>query len=166
MISGGAGYIGTHTAVELVGAGFGVVIIDDFSNSDAAAVEGVRRITGVDVPFEQVDTCNEEALRAVFRKYEFDSVIHFAASKAVGESVQKPMLYYRNNLTSLMNIIDLMREFGRSNIVFPRPARSTESPTNSPSPNRRPANRPRRLTATRNRFPRICSAIRSPHTTD
>ena len=118
LISGGAGYIGTHTAVELVGAGFGVVIIDDFSNSDAAAVEGVRRITGVDVPFEQVDTCNEEALRAVFRKYEFDSVIHFAAFKAVGESVSEPLKYYRNNLASFMNICALMREFGRPNILF------------------------------------------------
>lgn len=118
LISGGAGYIGTHTAVELVGAGFGVVIIDDFSNSDAAAVEGVRRITGVDVPFEQVDTCNEGALRAVFRKYEFDSVIHFAAFKAVGESVSEPLKYYRNNLASFMNICALMREFGRPNILF------------------------------------------------
>jgi len=118
LISGGAGYIGTHTAVELVGADFGVVIIDDFSNSDAAAVEGVRRITGVDVPFEQVDTCNEEALRAVFRKYEFDSVIHFAAFKAVGESVSEPLKYYRNNLASFMNICALMREFGRPNILF------------------------------------------------
>ena len=166
LVCGGAGYIGSHTSVELINAGYGVVIADNFSNSEMAAVEGVRRIRGVDVPFVEVDCCDREAFRKVFEQHEFDSVIHFAASKAVGESVQKPMLYYRNNLTSLMNIIDLMREFGRSNIVFPRPARSTESPTNSPSPNRRPANRPRRLTATRNRFPRICSAIRSPHTTD
>jgi len=104
--------------VELINAGYCVVIADNFSNSEMAAVEGVRRITGVDVPFVEVDCCDREAFRKVFEQHEFDSVIHFAASKAVGESVQKPMLYYRNNLTSLMNIIDLMREFGRSNIVF------------------------------------------------
>ena len=118
LISGGAGYIGTHTAVELLGAGYEAVLIDDFSNSDEAAVEGVRRITGVDIPFEQVDTCNEEALRRVFEKYEFDSVIHFAAYKAVGESVSEPLKYYRNNLVSFMNICALMREFGRPNILF------------------------------------------------
>lgn len=118
LVCGGAGYIGSHTSVELINAGYGVVIADNFSNSEMAAVEGVRRITGVDVPFVEVDCCDREAFRKVFEQHEFDSVIHFAASKAVDESVQKPMLYYRNNLTSLMNIIDLMREFGRSNIVF------------------------------------------------
>ncbi len=118
LVCGGAGYIGSHTSVELVNAGYGVVIADNFSNSEMAAVEGVRRITGVEVPFVEVDCCDRAAFRKVFEQYEFDSVIHFAASKAVGESVQKPMLYYRNNLTSLMNIIDLMREFGRRNIVF------------------------------------------------
>ncbi len=118
LVCGGAGYIGSHTSVELINAGYCVVIADNFSNSEMAAVEGVRRITGVDVPFVEVDCCDREAFRKVFEQHEFDSVIHFAASKAVGESVQKPMLYYRNNLTSLMNIIDLMREFGRSNIVF------------------------------------------------
>ncbi len=118
LVCGGAGYIGSHTSVELINAGYCVVIADNFSNSEMAAVEGVRRITGVDVQFVEVDCCDREAFRKVFEQHEFDSVIHFAASKAVGESVQKPMLYYRNNLTSLMNIIDLMREFGRSNIVF------------------------------------------------
>ncbi len=118
LVCGGTGYIGSHTSVELINAGYCVVIADNFSNSEMAAVEGVRRITGVDVPFVEVDCCDREAFRKVFEQHEFDSVIHFAASKAVGESVQKPMLYYRNNLTSLMNIIDLMREFGRSNIVF------------------------------------------------
>ena len=118
LVCGGAGYIGSHTAVELINAGYGVVIVDNLSNSEIAAVEGVRRITGVDVPFVEVDCCDREAFRKVFEQYAFDSVIHFAASKAVGESVQQPMLYYRNNLTSFMNIIDLMREFGRSNIVF------------------------------------------------
>jgi len=78
----------------------------------------VRRITGVDVPFEKADCCDRDAFARVFEKYDFDSVIHFAASKAVGESVSKPLEYYRNNLMSFMNVIGLMREYGRQNIVF------------------------------------------------
>ena len=118
LVSGGAGYIGSHTSVELIEAGYDVVIVDNLSNSDMGAVEGVRKITGREVPFVQVDCCDYEAFRKVFEEYEFDSVIHFAASKAVGESVHKPLEYYRNNLTSFMNVIRLMREFGRHNIVF------------------------------------------------
>ena len=118
LVSGGAGYIGSHTAVELIGAGYDVVIVDNLSNSDMDAVEGVRRITGVDVPFEKADCCDRDAFARVFEKYDFDSVIHFAASKAVGESVSKPLEYYRNNLMSFMNVIGLMREYGRQNIVF------------------------------------------------
>ncbi len=119
LVSGGAGYIGSHTAVELVEAGYDVVIADNLSNSDMGAVEGVRRITGRDIPFVEVDCCDAEALRReLFERYDFDSVIHFAASKAVGESVEKPLDYYRNNLTSLINIITLMRDFGRHNILF------------------------------------------------
>lgn len=118
LVSGGAGYIGSHTTVELIEAGYDVVIVDNLSNSEIGAVESVRRITGVDIPFEQVDCCDREAFRKVFEKYEFDSVIHFAASKAVGESVQKPLMYYGNNLTSFMNVVGLMHEFGRQNVVF------------------------------------------------
>ncbi len=119
LVSGGAGYIGSHTAVELIAADYDVVIADNLSNSDIAAVEGVRRITGVDIPFVEVDCCDREAFRReVFDKYDFRSVIHFAASKAVGESVAEPLKYYQNNLTSFMNVISLMRECGRRNIVF------------------------------------------------
>ena len=118
LVSGGAGYIGSHTSVELINAGYDVVIVDNLSNSDLNAVEGVRKITGVDIPFVEVDCCDRAAFRKVFEQYEFDSVIHFAASKAVGESVQKPLEYYGNNLTSFMNVIGLMREYGRQNIVF------------------------------------------------
>ena len=118
LVSGGAGYIGSHTSVELINAGYDVVIVDNLSNSDIDAVEGVRRITGVDVPFEKADCCDRDAFARVFEKYDFDSVIHFAASKAVGESVSKPLEYYRNNLMSFMNVIGLMREYGRQNIVF------------------------------------------------
>ena len=105
LVSGGAGYIGSHTAVELINAGLNVVVADNLSNSDMSGVEGVRKITGVDVPFINVDCCDKEAFRKVFEEYEFDSVIHFAAFKAVGESVAEPMKYYRNNLLSFMNII-------------------------------------------------------------
>ena len=118
LVSGGAGYIGSHTTVELINAGYDVVIVDNLSNSDMNAVEGVRKITGADIPFVEVDCCDRDAFARVFEKYDFDSVIHFAASKAVGESVSKPLEYYRNNLMSFMNVIGLMREYGRQNIVF------------------------------------------------
>lgn len=118
LISGGAGYIGSHTIVELIGAGYDAVIVDNLSNSEKAAVEGVRQITGVDVPFEQVDTCDKDTLEGVFKKYKFNSVIHFAAFKAVGESMEKPLMYYQNNLTSFMNICQLMMDYGRPNILF------------------------------------------------
>ena len=118
MVSGGAGYIGSHTAVELINAGYDVVVADNLSNSDMSGVEGVRKITGVDVPFVNVDCCDKEAFRKLFEQYNFNSVIHFAAFKAVGESVSDPMKYYRNNLLSFMNVVELMREFQRPNIVF------------------------------------------------
>ena len=120
LVSGGAGYIGSHTAVELVAADYNVVIADNLSNSDRSGVEGVRRITGVEVPFVEVDCCDKAAFAKLFEQYAFDSVIHFAAFKAVGESVADPMKYYRNNLLSMMNVVDLMREYGRHTIVFPR----------------------------------------------
>ena len=118
LVAGGAGYIGTHTAVELIEAGYDVVIADNLSNSEMQAVEGVRQITGRNIPFVQVDCDDKNALAAVFDNYKFNSVIHFAASKAVGESVEKPLLYYRNNILSLLNMLELMREKGVRNIVF------------------------------------------------
>lgn len=118
LVTGGAGFIGSHTAVELINAGFDVIIVDNFSNSDMAAVEGVRTITGADVPFEKADCNSREELEKIFKKYKFDSVIHFAASKAVGESVEKPLMYYRNNVGSFVNILELMNKHGVSNMVF------------------------------------------------
>lgn len=118
LVAGGAGYIGTHTAVELIEAGYDVVIVDNLSNSEMKAVEGVREITGRNVPFERVDCDDRQALADVFGRYRFGAVIHFAASKAVGESVEKPLLYYRNNILSLLNVLDLMREKGVRNLVF------------------------------------------------
>ena len=118
LISGGAGYIGSHTTVELIRAGYDVVVIDNFSNSEKETLERIKQITGKDFSFEEVDICNENDLRKVFEKYEFNSVIHFAAYKAVGESVADPLKYYHNNLISFINILNMMREFGRKNIIF------------------------------------------------
>lgn len=118
LISGGAGYIGSHTAVELINAGYDVVVIDNLSNSERSAVEGVEMIVGRKIPFEEVNTCDPDALRRVFEKYDFDTVIHFAAYKAVGESMEKPLMYYQNNLVSFMNIVEKMMEFNRPNVLF------------------------------------------------
>lgn len=118
LVAGGAGFIGSHTTVELITAGYEVVIVDDLSNSNESAVAGIEKIVGQKVPFEKVDCCNEAALRSVFEKYSFDAVIHFAAHKAVGESVTVPLKYLRNNLDSLMTVITLIREFGVKNLVF------------------------------------------------
>ena len=118
LVTGGAGFIGSHTLVELINAGFDVVAVDNFSNSDDTCLKGVEAITGRKIPFEMVDCCNFEAMEYVFKRYEFDSVIHFAAFKAVGESVEMPLKYYRNNITSFLNILELMKQYNRSNIVF------------------------------------------------
>lgn len=119
LVTGGTGFIGSHTTVELQQAGYEVVIIDNLSNSNAAVVDGIEKITGVRPAFEQVDCCDFEALEGVFKKYpKIEGIIHFAASKAVGESVEKPLLYYRNNLNTLMNLLELMPEYGVEGIVF------------------------------------------------
>lgn len=118
LVCGGAGFIGSHTTVELVQAGYDVVIVDNLSNSDMEAVRGVETILGCKVPFEKVDCCDLSALRSVFQKYTFESVIHFAAFKAVGESVGEPLKYFRNNFDSLMVVLELMREFKVPNLVF------------------------------------------------
>lgn len=118
LISGGAGYIGSHTAVELINVGYDVVIIDNLSNSEKDAVDGIRKIVGRDIIFEIVDTCDKTALRQIFKTHDFDTVIHFAAYKAVGESMAEPLMYYQNNLVSFMNIVEMMKEFNRPNILF------------------------------------------------
>ncbi|PXV58431.1 UDP-glucose 4-epimerase [Dysgonomonas alginatilytica] len=119
LVTGGTGYIGSHTAVELQNAGYEVVIVDNLSNSTADSIDGIERITGTRPAFEKIDCNDEEALRKVFAKYSpISGIIHFAASKAVGESVQKPLLYYKNNLVSLINLLELMPEFNVKGIVF------------------------------------------------
>ena len=118
MVTGGAGYIGSHTAVELINAGYEVIIVDNLSNSDRSSLEGIRGITGVEPKFIEADCCDKEAMRRVFEENDFDSVIHFAAYKAVGESVAEPAKYYRNNLDSFLTVLELMKEFGRKNVLF------------------------------------------------
>ena len=119
IVTGGAGYIGTHTTVALQDAGFDVVVLDNLSNSSVSALDGVARITGVRPEFINVDCADATALRAAFAKHvDAVGVIHFAALKAVGESVEKPLVYFRNNLNGLINVLDMMREFNIPNIVF------------------------------------------------
>ena len=119
LVTGGTGFIGSHTTVELQQAGYNVVIVDNLSNSNADVIDGIEQITGIRPAFEQVDCCDKAALDAVFSKYEgIKGIIHFAASKAVGESVEKPLLYYRNNIVSLINLLELMPQHQVKGIIF------------------------------------------------
>ncbi len=119
IVSGGAGYIGSHTVVALQNAGFEAVIFDNLSNSSADSVDGIERITGVRPVFEKIDCTDLNALRGAFSRHrDAVGVIHFAALKAVGESVEKPLMYYQNNLGGLINVLGVMTEFGIENIVF------------------------------------------------
>lgn len=119
LVTGGTGYIGSHTVVELQQAGYDVIIIDNLSNSNIEVLEGIEAITGVRPEFVLGDVTDKDALQGVFSAYPgIKGIINFAASKAVGESVQKPLLYYRNNLVSLLNILELMPQFGVKGIVF------------------------------------------------
>ncbi|MBE6299567.1 MAG: UDP-glucose 4-epimerase GalE [Bacteroidales bacterium] len=119
LVTGGAGYIGSHTTVELQNAGYEVVIVDNLSNSNADMIDGIERITGTRPTFYQVDCNDKVAMKDVFENNKgIKGIIHFAASKAVGESVQKPLMYYRNNLDSLMTLMELMPEYGVEGIVF------------------------------------------------
>lgn len=142
LVAGGAGYIGSHTTVELINAGYDVVIADNLSNSDISAVKGVEQIVGRTVPFVQVDCCDIDALRReVFAKYAFGSVIHFAAYKAVGESVSEPLKYFRNNLDSLLNVLTLMKEFDVPNLVFSSSATVYGQPETLPATEETPRQR-------------------------
>ena len=119
LVTGGTGFIGSHTTVELQQAGYDVVIVDNLSNSKIEVVDGIEKITGIRPDFEQVDCCDLNALESVFQKYPgIKGIIHFAASKAVGESVEKPLLYYRNNINSLVNLLELMPKYDVKGIIF------------------------------------------------
>ena len=119
LVTGGTGFIGSHTTVELQNAGYEVVIVDNLSNSQANVIDGIEKITGKRPAFEQVDLRDFDATEAVFKKYPaISGIIHFAASKAVGESVEKPLMYYRNNILSLVNLLELMPKYNVKGIIF------------------------------------------------
>ncbi len=118
LVTGGAGYIGSHTCVELLTAGHDLVVLDNLSNSSRTALERVERITGKKAPLHEVDLLDAGALDRVFREAKFDAVIHFAGLKAVGESVAQPLKYYANNVAGTVNLLDCMQRHGVKRLVF------------------------------------------------
>lgn len=119
LVTGGTGYIGSHTVVELIHAGYEVVVIDNLSNSEVGVLDGIQEITGVRPEFYMLDLCDHEELKDFFSHHrDLNSVIHFAAYKAVGESSEKPLMYYRNNITSTLNLLECMIDFDVTNMVF------------------------------------------------
>ncbi len=133
LVTGGTGYIGSHTVVELQNSGYEVVIVDNLSNSSADMVDNIEKISGIRPAFENMDCCDFENLEGVFKKYQgIKGIIHFAASKAVGESVQKPLLYYRNNIVSLVNLLELMPKYGVDGIIFSSSCTVYGEPDNPP----------------------------------
>lgn len=118
LVTGGAGYIGSHTVLELLQSGHEVIVIDNLSNSSYEAIRRVEQITGKQVSFYENDLLNKDAVRNIFNNNDINSVIHFAGFKAVGESVEKPLMYYNNNITSTLILCDIMNEYGVRNLVF------------------------------------------------
>ena len=118
LVTGGAGYIGSHTVVELLNAGYSVLIADDLRNSKEAVLDRIETITGKRPGFVNVDVCDREAMRTLFKENDFGAIIHFAGLKAVGESVEKPVEYYRNNLDANLTLLECMKEFDVRTIVF------------------------------------------------
>ena len=132
LVTGGCGYIGSHTVVKLLEEKFEVVIIDNLVNSKREVLEKIKKITGSDVTFYQEDLCNLDALKNIFKKEKFDAIIHFAGLKAVGESVQIPLKYYQNNLISTMNLLSCMQEYGVKKLVFSSSATVYGNPKSLP----------------------------------
>ncbi len=118
LLTGGAGYIGSHTCVEMLNAGYDVIVVDNLNNSSRESLNRVKTITGKDVKFYENDVCDSDALRKIFSENKIDAVVHFAGHKAVGESVQKPIMYYKNNLESTHSLIEVMTEFNVKKLVF------------------------------------------------
>lgn len=118
LVTGGAGYIGSHTCVELLNEGFEIVVIDNFSNSKSSSLDAIKKITGKDFKFYEIDYLDKYALNKVFEENKIDAVINFAGFKAVGESVQKPIEYYTNNISGALNLLDVMRKHNVKKFVF------------------------------------------------
>ena len=118
LVTGGAGFIGSHTAVSLIESGYNPIVVDDFRNADRGVLEGIKKITGKDLLVYEIDACNQVQMNKVFKKHDFSGVIHFAAYKAVGESVDFPLMYYKNNLSSLISVLDCMKENNVHELVF------------------------------------------------
>ena len=118
LVTGGAGYIGSHTVIELLNSGNQVIIVDNFYNSQPEVLKRIKELSGKDFKFYEVDVLNREELTKIFEENKIDSVIHFAGYKAVGESVEKPLEYYHNNLTSTFILCEVMKKFGVKNLVF------------------------------------------------
>ena len=141
LVTGGAGYIGSHTVVELLSAGYDVVIADNFYNSSPKVLDRLQTITGVSVPFVKCDVCDKVQVEELFATHpEIDSVIHFAAYKAVGESVEKPLDYYENNIGGAMTILQAMKKHGVKNFVFSSSATVYGDPETVPCTEDSPAN--------------------------
>ena len=132
LITGGAGYIGSHTALELLNEGYEVVVYDNLCNSSKESLKRVEELTGKHITFYEGDVMDEAALKEMFEKENVDAVIHCAALKAVGESVQKPLEYYRNNITGTLTLMDVMKQTGVKNIVFSSSATVYGSPEEMP----------------------------------
>lgn len=132
LVTGGAGYIGSHTAIELINEGYEVIIVDNLCNSSVVVIDRINEITGKKVKFYNIDTRDEHKLRTVFEENKIDAVIHFAALKAVGESVEKPLDYYNNNLVNTITVLELMREFDVDKFVFSSSATVYGSPKSCP----------------------------------
>ncbi|MBO4297682.1 MAG: SDR family NAD(P)-dependent oxidoreductase, partial [Clostridia bacterium] len=118
LLTGGAGYIGSHTCVELLEAGYDVVVVDNYVNSQPEAISRVEAITGKKVTAYEADVCDGDALEKIFAAETIDAVIHFAGLKAVGESVEMPLKYYRNNLDSTLTLLETMKKHGCTRIVL------------------------------------------------
>ena len=118
LVTGGTGYIGSHTVVELLNAGYEVVVIDNLYNSRIEVVDKIKKITGKDFTFYKGDVCDKQLLEEIFTKHKIDATIHFAGYKAVGESVEKPLMYYRNNIVSTLSLCETMSKHNVKNIVF------------------------------------------------
>ena len=120
LVTGGAGFIGSHTCVELLNAGYEIVVADDLSNSKTEALDAIKKITGKDFPFYKIDIRDRRAMEALFAAQPIDAVIHFAGYKAVGESVQQPIKYYDNNLYGFIVLAETMAQFGVKKLVTPQ----------------------------------------------